>query len=92
MKIGLNSSFKPSYVGMEAIANGRANITPAIIRFITKSPLLVRREGSRHTVLNGFNVVCLKLKKEAQRAIFGIPRYTWYSGLAVGGCQSIIFG
>jgi hypothetical protein len=27
-------------VGMEAIANGRATITPAIIRFITKSPLL----------------------------------------------------
>jgi hypothetical protein len=26
-------------VGMEAIANGRATITPAIIRFISKSPL-----------------------------------------------------
>ncbi|MBD0261425.1 MAG: hypothetical protein ICV78_01540 [Tolypothrix sp. Co-bin9] len=34
------SSNADADVGMDAIANGRATIMPAIIRFITKSPLL----------------------------------------------------
>jgi hypothetical protein len=45
-------------VGMEAIANGRATITPAIIRFITKSPLLNYFRLSQQTFM-WLDVSCL---------------------------------